>query len=97
MFFGFNVPHCTRENNTESSRAGIAYHFLRTDGYRWRAFPLPQEAEWITPVVCGPESTSGAKEYGFAADTWVEDIAALQNTAAEEAGVESYKTVRQDM
>ena len=75
-FFSFNTPHCTKANRTENARAGIAYHFLRTDHYRDRHFPLPEEAQWITPIVAGPGSTGGVQEYGELADTWDEDVAA---------------------
>ena len=36
LFFSFNTPHCTRANNTDSSRAGVAYHFLNESYFRER-------------------------------------------------------------
>eukprot|EP00656_Telonema_subtile_P018699 TRINITY_DN20130_c0_g1_i1.p1 TRINITY_DN20130_c0_g1~~TRINITY_DN20130_c0_g1_i1.p1 ORF type:complete len:258 (-),score=46.02 TRINITY_DN20130_c0_g1_i1:364-1137(-) len=77
VFFAFNTPHCTRSNTTNDSRAGIAYHFLRMDAYRPRAFPLPESAEWVAPVVSGPECSAGEREYGSVQNVF-EDIQALR-------------------
>lgn len=32
----------------------LAYHFVTAEIFSFRRFPLPAEAEWITPVVWGP-------------------------------------------
>jgi len=53
-----------------TSRAAVAYHFVRSDFFRDRAFPLPEEADWKTPVVSGPQSSGGVNEYGLSCDTF---------------------------
>ena len=71
LFFAFNIPHCTRVNETDNSRAAVAYHFLNTKYYKDRAFPLPKGADWRTPVISGPECTDGMSEYdGEKVNTW---------------------------
>lgn len=59
-FFNWGIAHCTRGNRTSHERAGLAYHFLRTDA-------VPQ-ARWHDPsppvMVTGPGATHGRKEYG---------------------------------
>jgi phytanoyl-CoA hydroxylase len=63
LFFAFNTPHCTRTNDSSNSRAAVAYHFLNTKYYRDRAFPLPEDTEWKTPIISGPDCTGGIAEY----------------------------------
>ena len=55
-FFCYGMPHCTKGNTTDHERAGIAFHFLRTDYVSVNKFSQ-------TPVT-GPDATSGKKEYG---------------------------------
>jgi len=76
-FFNLDVPHCTKRNATSNSRAAVAYHFVRSDFFRDRAFPLPEDADWRTPVVAGPESSGGVREYGVACDTFQRDADAV--------------------
>lgn len=83
LFFAFSTPHCTRANNTDKARAGVAYHFLRHDWYKDRAFPLPEGTEWKTPVVSGPLYQGGAEAYGKRVDTWDEDLAETLKQASE--------------
>mmetsp|Transcript_9602 Transcript_9602/g.15732 ORF Transcript_9602/g.15732 Transcript_9602/m.15732 type:complete len:269 (+) Transcript_9602:112-918(+) len=63
-FFNYNVPHCTRANKTDKPRAGVAFHFLNMKAYQDRRFPLPDGADWRTPVIVGPSCTDGIAEYG---------------------------------
>ncbi|KAK3273954.1 hypothetical protein CYMTET_17836 [Cymbomonas tetramitiformis] len=70
IFFDYNVPHCTTANTTENPRAGVAYHFLNQAHFRDRVFPLPDDADWKTPVVVGPLCTNGRAEYGQKVDFW---------------------------
>lgn len=60
-FFCYGTPHCTRANNTDKDRAGVAFHFLHqscyTDELRSRSQP-------IGTLLTGPEATGGLKEYG---------------------------------
>ena len=77
VFFNFDKPHCTRANTTDNSRAGVAYHFLNCSEMRERAFPLPETADWVAPIVSGPECTNGVAEYGEPANTWERDMLAV--------------------
>ena len=45
VFFNFNTPHTTGENQTSAARAAIAYHFLNQAHYKFREFPLPEDVE----------------------------------------------------
>merc|ERR1719195_1898457 len=63
VFFNFATPHCTRANGTDQARAGVSYHFLHEAHFRDRAFPLPENAEWCTPLVCGTGYAAGVPEY----------------------------------
>ncbi|MCZ7649230.1 MAG: phytanoyl-CoA dioxygenase family protein [Planctomycetota bacterium] len=81
VFFCYGVPHCTRANQTDRDRAGVAYHFLHescyTDEYRKHHKPL---GTYLT----GSKSTGGLKEYGVkVAGTWeAECEVALSSLAA---------------
>lgn len=76
VFFNYGVPHTTGENTTSSPRAAVAYHFIHRAHWRERAFPLPEEAEYVCPTITGSACTDGRSEYGipldFAAD--LEDV-----------------------
>ena len=73
LFFNYGTPHCTKQNNTDKTRAGCAYHFLRIDyipgRYNWKELP---------PVLTGPEATGGEKEYGVKIEgTWEDEVSKL--------------------
>lgn len=75
IFFNFGVPHCTHENSTPNERAGLAYHFLRTDYVPERATAGPRK-DLIH--VTGPEASGGLNEYGVTvAGTWEQEVARL--------------------
>lgn len=67
-FFCYGTAHCTGDNRTEHERAGLAFHFLRTD------FAVPGLIEpdrQARPHLTGPEASGGLREYGVkAAGTW---------------------------
>ena len=76
IFFNFGVPHCTRANTTEKERAGLAYHFLRTDFVPDRVSSGPRK-DLIH--VTGPEASGGFNEYGVhVAGTWPAAVERLQ-------------------
>eukprot|EP00658_Telonema_sp_P-2_P056035 TRINITY_DN44530_c0_g1_i1.p1 TRINITY_DN44530_c0_g1~~TRINITY_DN44530_c0_g1_i1.p1 ORF type:complete len:352 (+),score=29.42 TRINITY_DN44530_c0_g1_i1:201-1256(+) len=75
VFFNYNVPHRTGPNETDTPRAGVAYHFLHGAHYRERAFPLPEDCDYRTPVVHGRGNTQGAAEYGENVASWQGDVA----------------------
>ncbi len=75
IFFNFGVPHCTHGNATDKERAGLAYHFLRTDFVPERATSGPRK-DLIH--VTGPEASGGLSEYGVTvAGTWEDEVARL--------------------
>jgi len=75
LFFNFGVPHCTKANTTERERAGLAYHFLRTDYVPNRVGFGPRK-DLIH--VTGPDASGGVAEYGAAiAGTWDAEVAKL--------------------
>ncbi|XP_065189130.1 phytanoyl-CoA dioxygenase domain-containing protein 1-like [Sycon ciliatum] len=69
IFFNYLTPHCTRGNATDQPRAGIAYHFLPAASYRERQFPLPDDAEYVAPLIWDSAGIGrGKKEYGCIQD-----------------------------
>ncbi len=78
-FFNFAVAHCTKGNQTDKPRAGLAYHFLATP-----AVPQQKWEQQAPPVmVSGPGSTGGVKEYGVeVASTWEREVDAVLAGAA---------------
>ena len=77
IFFNFGVPHCTRANTTDRERAGLAYHFLRTD-----FVPPPAKGGIVKDLihVTGPESSGGEREYGTLVEgTWREEVERLSS------------------
>ena len=67
-FFCYGTAHCTGDNSTDRERAGIAFHFLRTD---FAAPGLVEPDREARPHLTGPEASGGLREYGVeAAGTW---------------------------
>jgi ectoine hydroxylase-related dioxygenase (phytanoyl-CoA dioxygenase family) len=58
VFFAYGIPHCTRANNTDHDRAGLAYHFLN------RSQVESANGVTIGTALTGPTATGGQKEYG---------------------------------
>ena len=61
IFFNYGTAHATKANNTDKERAGLAFHFLRTDF-------IPEQYDerqrnGLVHVV-GPEASGGLREYG---------------------------------
>jgi len=74
LFFNYAVPHCTKGNDTDHERAGLALHFLREDAMLATTHPLA--------VITGPNATNGVKEFG--ADQrgeWQRQVEALEGAA----------------
>jgi ectoine hydroxylase-related dioxygenase (phytanoyl-CoA dioxygenase family) len=75
LFFNYGVPHCTKGNTTDRERAGLAYHFLRTDYVPDRVGFGPRK-DLIH--VTGSDATGGFAEYGVAVEgAWEAEVAAL--------------------
>ena len=58
VFFNYGIAHRTRPNPTDQERAGLAFHFLRTDFIR-----QGKSTESYVHVT-GDRATNGRKEYG---------------------------------
>jgi ectoine hydroxylase-related dioxygenase (phytanoyl-CoA dioxygenase family) len=75
IFFNFGVPHSTKGNTTENERAGLAFHFLRTD------FVPPPASGGIRKDlihITGPEASGGEREYGaHIAGSWQSEVEKL--------------------
>jgi phytanoyl-CoA hydroxylase len=59
VFFAYGTPHCTRSNNTDADRAGLAYHFFNQS-----QLVDNERAITIGAKLTGPDATGGIKEYG---------------------------------
>lgn len=72
VFFNYGTGHGTKANNTDHERAGLAYHFLRTDF-------IPEHAKnWQLIHVTGAEASGGEREYGVKIDdTWADEVQQL--------------------
>jgi len=72
VFFNYGIGHATKRNNTDSERAGMAYHFLRTD--------YVETARMTDGIVhiTGPQATGGEREYGVrVAGAWEDEVRKL--------------------
>ncbi len=68
VFFAYGTPHATGANTTEKERAGVALHFLNASVASHAAGGFAPDAR---PVLSGPESSGGEREYGEKiAGTW---------------------------
>eukprot|EP01084_Bolivina_argentea_P117092 207980_1 len=74
--FNGNVPHATGPNPTDSHRAAVAFHFVNMKHFKERQFPLPENVEYVTPIICGPNCTDGQREYGYkiGEEQWINDM-----------------------
>ena len=78
VFFAYGTPHCTRANNTDKDRAGLAYHFFHESQLD------SAKGTTIGTTLSGPNATWGIKEYGVnLRDAWPEFVeAALRGEKA---------------
>ncbi len=68
LFFAYGVPHCTRANNTDHERAGMAMHFLRADYAQSELIHADRDTR---PYLTGSQASGGLREYGVTvAGTW---------------------------
>jgi ectoine hydroxylase-related dioxygenase (phytanoyl-CoA dioxygenase family) len=58
VFFAYGTPHCTKGNNTDKDRAGLAYHFVHADHPTHDNNPAPM------PYLSGDLAKGGVEEYG---------------------------------
>lgn len=72
LFFCYGLPHCTRANQTDRERAGLAMHYLRAD---YAPPELKAAGDWERVLINGPDSTGGEAEYGERiAGTWEAEL-----------------------
>ena len=80
VFFCYGTPHCTKSNDTDSPRAGAAFHFLREDCFDR---PAHEGRPCRNPVLTGPRASDGTQEYGERiAGAWPRLVAALARDRA---------------
>lgn len=59
VFFNYGVAHCTKGNQTDHPRAGLALHFVAT-----KFLDLTRAASQARPKLAGPGFSFGRDEYG---------------------------------
>lgn len=70
IFFNYGTAHGTKANTTANERAGLAFHFVRSDY-------VPENYAWQQSLVqiTGPQATGGLQEYGVVvANTWADEV-----------------------
>jgi ectoine hydroxylase-related dioxygenase (phytanoyl-CoA dioxygenase family) len=73
VFFNYGIAHATKRNQTDRERAGLAYHFLRTDSTAMD----PNDKERLV-YLTGPLASGGEREYGVrVAGTWADEVQRL--------------------
>ena len=81
IFFCYGTPHCTGDNQTDTERAGLAYHFLCHDQTD-EAFYTTGRIGNPRPRLTGPRATGGFEEYGSAlTGTWDAEVARANDAA----------------
>ncbi len=76
-FFNFGIAHCTKANNTDGDRAGLALHFLRAD-----YVPPNTDRKNKSAHITGTETTGGEREYGEHVEgTWESQVDRMLSTA----------------
>ncbi len=74
IFFCYGTPHATGDNQTDTERAGLAYHFLCEDQTD-EAFYTTGRIGNPRPRLTGPRATGGREEYGnVIAGTWEAEV-----------------------
>ncbi len=74
VFFNYGTAHATKRNNTDHERAGLAFHFLRTD------FVAGARLVGGAVHITGPQATGGLAEYGVqVAGSWDAEVEKLAN------------------
>lgn len=73
LFFAYGTPHSTGANASDKERAGVALHFLNA---RVQSSAVGGFEPGVRPILSGPESSGGEREYGEKiAGTWSEQVA----------------------
>ncbi len=56
-FFNFGIVHCTKDNNSDQDRAGLALHFCECD-------VVSEHHPYTHPFIRGDEASDGLREFG---------------------------------
>ena len=73
VFFNYGTAHGTKANNTDHERAGLAFHFVRTDDLP-SDYPRRERLVQVT----GETATHGVREYGVdLANAWAQEVQRL--------------------
>lgn len=80
-FFNFGVVHCTRNNTSDSDRAGLALHFVE-------AAAVSDHHGNAKPHIRGVQASNGLREYGR--DLSTDWLTAREQTTLEHAGSSSH-------
>jgi phytanoyl-CoA hydroxylase len=76
VFFAYGTPHCTLRNRSDADRAGAAFHFVNASCFAEDPALRANVRSDYYPILTGPDSTGGAKEYGtVVAGTWPAEVA----------------------
>lgn len=80
LFFNYGIAHCTKGNQTDFARAGLALHFVA------EAFADQTRARGpVRPVLAGPDCTGGVEEYGVdLTEEWDRFVRESEATLLEE-------------
>lgn len=69
IFFNYGIAHRTGPNLSESERAGLAFHFLRTD------YINREQTAWEYIHLRGEQSSHGVSEYGHdLSNAWQQQV-----------------------
>ena len=72
VFFCYGTAHCTRANTTDKERAGMAFHFLRTECVDQAQLAKESNRH---PTLSGSQASDGSAEYGVeVAGTWEQEV-----------------------
>lgn len=73
VLFAYGTPHCTRANQTDQARAGVALHFLNADQTPFATGMTDPNMKH--PHLTGPQADGGRAAYGVdVASSWREEV-----------------------
>ncbi len=62
VFFSYGTPHCTRANNTDTERAGAAFHFFNA-AFMPETLKSDPKPSMKNPYLTGPLADGGISDY----------------------------------
>ena len=74
LFFCFGTAHCTKKNNSNKERAGLALHFLNSL-YISEINREFNKSKKNLPFILGDKASGGLNEYGMiVSETWKDEV-----------------------